>query len=191
MNSNIPLVTLPAAAAGRIAAELKKRGIAVSLADTPITELKTVTVPPHHALRASRMLPTVLVSSERGAVQPNTGDAILIPVDFSDKSLTACRVGFELAERLSSRPVLLHTYTLPYIDSSFVKADYIESEADEEISPPTKSGLPKPLRSRHLKSSCAKGRRMGVCPADCSPRNCCRVFLKMSSRNIRGPKAPR
>lgn len=138
MNSNIPLVTLSAADAARIAAALGNRGIATLLADTPIPGLKSVTVPPHHALRASRMLPTVLVSSEKGAVQPNTGDAILIPVDFSDKSLTACRVGFELAERLSSRPVLLHTYTLPYIDSSFVKADYIESEADEENFPSDK-----------------------------------------------------
>ncbi len=129
MNSNILLASLPAADAARIADALEKRGIAASLADTAVSGLKAVTVPLHQALRASQMLRTDLVSGDRGAERSNASDTgILIPVDFSEKSLTACRVGFELAERLSSRPVLLHTYTLPYIDSSFVKADYIEGE---------------------------------------------------------------
>ncbi len=133
MNSNILLASLPAADAVRIADALEKRGIAASLADTAIPGLKAVTVPQQQALRASRMLRTDLVSGDRGAEKPNAGDTgILIPVDFSEKSLTACRVGFELAERLSSRPVLLHSYTLPYIDSSFVKADYIEGEDEDD-----------------------------------------------------------
>ncbi len=140
MNSNISLATLPASDAVRIATALEKRGFATSLADTIIPGLKAVTVPPQQALNASRMLRTVLVSGEmRGAKSKAEDNGILIPIDFSDKSLTACRVGFELAERLSSRPVLLHTYTLPYIDTSFVKADYISSEADEDIFPSDKT----------------------------------------------------
>ncbi len=139
MNSNISLATLPALDATRVAAALKRRGIAASLADTVVSGLKTVNVPPQQALDASRMLRTVLVSSDSGVSKPKAEDSgILIPIDFSDKSLTACRVGFELAERLSSYPVLLHTYTLPYIDSSFVKADYITSEADDDIFPSDK-----------------------------------------------------
>lgn len=38
---------------------------------------------------------------------------LLIPVDFSDMSMTACRVGFDLAERLALRVVVLHAYPAP------------------------------------------------------------------------------
>lgn len=42
-------------------------------------------------------------------------EKLLIPVDFSNLSLLACRVGFELAARLGLKPVILHVYTIPYI----------------------------------------------------------------------------
>lgn len=35
---------------------------------------------------------------------------LLVPVDFSTKSLEACRFGFDLARRLDLRPVLLHAF---------------------------------------------------------------------------------
>lgn len=45
-------------------------------------------------------------------------EKLLIPVDFSDLSILACRVGFELAIRLGIRPVVLHVYTVPYLTNS-------------------------------------------------------------------------
>lgn len=43
---------------------------------------------------------------------------LLIPVDFSPYSMLACKVGFELARRLSLHPVVLHTYAAPYFSQS-------------------------------------------------------------------------
>lgn len=39
---------------------------------------------------------------------------LLIPIDFSDMSLLACRAGFELASRLSLRPLFLYACPVPY-----------------------------------------------------------------------------
>lgn len=55
-------------------------------------------------------------------------EKLLIPVDFSDLSLLACRVGFELAARLGLQPVILHVYTTPYLvntvpDNTFPSLD--------------------------------------------------------------------
>lgn len=38
---------------------------------------------------------------------------LLIPVDFSDSSLLAVKMGFELARRLSVHPVVMHAYVAP------------------------------------------------------------------------------
>lgn len=41
------------------------------------------------------------------------GDTVLIPVDFSDRGLLACRFGFDCARRLQASVVLIHGYCPP------------------------------------------------------------------------------
>lgn len=48
----------------------------------------------------------------------NKGE-ILIPVDFNDYCLEACKVGFEIASFLHLQPVILHAYTTPVFNTSF------------------------------------------------------------------------
>lgn len=41
------------------------------------------------------------------------GDSLIIPIDFSDSSMRAIKVGFFLASKLSVKPVILHVYSDP------------------------------------------------------------------------------
>lgn len=44
---------------------------------------------------------------------------LLIPVDFNEYCMCACRSGFELASRMQLQPVLLHAYPTPVFSPSF------------------------------------------------------------------------
>lgn len=44
---------------------------------------------------------------------------LLIPVDFNDYSICACKAGFDIAEYLNLQPVILHAYPTPVFTSSF------------------------------------------------------------------------
>lgn len=48
---------------------------------------------------------------------------MLVPVDFSDSCLEACRVAFGFAHALELNPVLLHVYATPYYDGSLSSTD--------------------------------------------------------------------
>ncbi len=43
---------------------------------------------------------------------------VLVPVDFSEYSMTACKVAFAFARKMSLHPVLMHVYATPYFDGS-------------------------------------------------------------------------
>lgn len=67
------------------------------------------------------------------SVSAGKGRNVLIPVDFSPFSLTAVKVGFQFAERLSSRPVLLHAYPDPaFSDEVLSNYDDIISQENME-----------------------------------------------------------
>lgn len=58
-----------------------------------------------------------------------TSGNLLIPIDFSTYSMLSCRVGLQLAKRLSLHPVLLHTYVTPYFGGNLAfseAADVLE-----------------------------------------------------------------
>ena len=44
---------------------------------------------------------------------------ILIPIDFSDYSLKACKIGFEYADQIGAEIMLMHAYYAVFIPSSF------------------------------------------------------------------------
>lgn len=74
-------------------------------------------------------------------IEGTTG-SILIPVDFSLYSMLACKVGFELAERLQLHPVVMHAYATPYFTGSLAydnvmdiygSDDIVEMRADHDV----------------------------------------------------------
>lgn len=59
---------------------------------------------------------------------------LLIPVDFSDSSMLAVKMGFNLARRLSVHPVLMHAFMAPLFASSpFGSADLSPIAADPGV----------------------------------------------------------
>lgn len=77
---------------------------------------------------------------------------ILIPVDFSDKGLMGATVGFELANRLSAHPVILHSYAVatrehPLSIVNTIAGDDDEPMRDREVAELQEIGLKKFSRS--------------------------------------------
>lgn len=62
------------------------------------------------------------VSREVLKFEDTEGD-ILIPVDFSQNSILACRIGFDLAQLLNLHPVIIHAYAAPYFGSNLMGSD--------------------------------------------------------------------
>lgn len=56
----------------------------------------------------------------------NSGNTILIPVDFSPSSMLAVKVGFHLAKKLQLFPVILHSFLAP----QFTPSEFYESQVD-------------------------------------------------------------
>lgn len=48
---------------------------------------------------------------------------VLVPLDFSDAGVTACKVAFDFAKALGLNPVLMHVYATPYFDGSLSMTD--------------------------------------------------------------------
>lgn len=53
----------------------------------------------------------------------NVNNKLLVPVDFTASSMTACRIAFEFARVLSLHPVIMHVYATPYYDGTLSNTD--------------------------------------------------------------------
>ncbi|MCH5228931.1 MAG: universal stress protein [Muribaculaceae bacterium] len=58
---------------------------------------------------------------------------LLIPVDFNDYCLCACRSGFDLASHMHLQPVILHAYPTPVFNTSFTLDDTIDPGMDNSF----------------------------------------------------------
>ena len=62
---------------------------------------------------------------------------LLIPIDFNDYCMCACKAGFDIAEHLHLQPVLLHAYPAPVFTPSFTMDDAtnigIDNSLEEEV----------------------------------------------------------
>lgn len=56
---------------------------------------------------------------------------VLIPVDFSDYSMTACEIGINHAKKIGAEVVLLHAYYSPFFPSAIPMADSLVYQAGE------------------------------------------------------------
>lgn len=75
-------------------------------------------------MESSETFPSVKMEMKLDGTSGN----VLIPVDFSPNSILACRVGFDLAKRLSLHPVVLHAYATPYFNGSLAYPDGMNDE---------------------------------------------------------------
>ncbi len=57
---------------------------------------------------------------------------ILIPVDFSDYSLKACKIGFNMAKELNAKVKILHVYFNPYYPTALPIAEAFAYQGKEE-----------------------------------------------------------
>lgn len=57
---------------------------------------------------------------------------VLIPVDFSDYSLKACRIAFNLAKELNAKVKILHVYFNPYYPTALPMAEAFAYQGKEE-----------------------------------------------------------
>ena len=73
-----------------------------------------------------------------GEKSPNNDDKkrniILIPVDFSDYSMKACQIGFNIAQNTESEVVLLHVYFTPIYASSLPYGDVFSYQFSDDES---------------------------------------------------------
>lgn len=60
-------------------------------------------------------------------------EVLLIPVDFNDYSLNACKVGFEIAAHLNLQPIILHAYPTPIFNPSFSMDDMSLTGEDNSL----------------------------------------------------------
>lgn len=72
-----------------------------------------------------------------GEKAPQTHDGhkkniILIPVDFSEYSMKACQIGFNIAKNIGSEVVLLHVYFTPIYASSFPYGDVFSYQFSDD-----------------------------------------------------------
>lgn len=72
-----------------------------------------------------------------GEKAPQTHDdhkknIILIPVDFSEYSMKACQIGFNIAKNIGSEVVLLHVYFTPIYASSFPYGDVFSYQFSDD-----------------------------------------------------------
>lgn len=88
---------------------------------------------------AEKDLPLALKIVENGVAfdspETNLSDnsKILIPVDFSDYSITACKAGFRIAQQMNLHPVLLNTFITPYFDGSLPISDNLSADLRDNV----------------------------------------------------------
>lgn len=95
---------------------LQAHGIDVHLDNVSDSEMKVT--PAVRVRIPEEDLPLALKITESGMlpeeVPSRRTKRTLVPVDFSDASLAACRIAFRLSRQLGLKPMLLHTFAGPY-----------------------------------------------------------------------------
>lgn len=136
MDTTIPLVMLSPSRGEALAEMLRANGIDAVTAATQRTvqdhDYVLVQVPQDKTVLAVKLLESALSIPVREA--PSRDGQILIPVDLTRNSITGCRVGLELAERLGTGAILLNAYvSMPMQpDSGLADMTVEEGEIDVE-----------------------------------------------------------
>lgn len=88
------------------------------------------------ALKVTESLEHISTLNLNSILSGHKGE-LLIPVDFNDYCICACKAGFDLASYLNLQPVLLHAYSTPIFTPSFSldesSSQGINDSLDEEF----------------------------------------------------------
>ena len=100
----------------------------MNLPEFPDLEAFRVRIPIEKLPVALKLMESVENNSSAGIEMKMAGmsGTLLIPVDFSESSILAVKVGFSLAHKIGIRPIILHTYLSPM----FAPNDQIDPTAD-------------------------------------------------------------
>ena len=132
MENYLTLVVHTRKRAERLKEILESHDVDVALADmnlpdSPELEVVSVCIPAGNLPVALKLMESVENNSSAGIEMKMAGmsGTLLIPVDFSDSSILAVKVGFSLAYKIGIRPIILHTYLSPL----FTPADQMDPAA--------------------------------------------------------------
>lgn len=84
------------------------------------------------ALRVTESLEHITSLNPDNILTGHRGE-LLIPVDFNDYCICACKAGFDLAEHLHLQPVILHAYPTPVFSPSFSLDDTSNLSVDNSM----------------------------------------------------------
>ncbi len=108
--------------AGRVKTLLEAHGVAVSLADVTVPGLSamSLSVQENDVEKALKIIESgsVMAAISEEIKLAGMSAEVLIPVDFSELSLTAVAVGFDMARRLGLKAVVLHAYPEPLLPTT-------------------------------------------------------------------------
>ena len=85
-----------------------------------------------HALKITESMESLSLPTFERMMSGSDGN-ILIPVDFKPHTMVACRIGFELAKKLSLHPVLLHAFATPYFNSNLTYDESFNGGLDPDL----------------------------------------------------------
>lgn len=123
-----------------------------------------------HALKITESMEMPdLLSYER--IIKGVNGTLLIPIDYNVAHLQACKTGFEIAQRLSLQPVLLHSYAIPFFNSPFTSDNLFIGEDAQSLEmdlTETKVGksleVESKLKMSELQNTIEKAQKTGEIP---------------------------
>lgn len=132
---DISLVIHTPARARRLKEVLESHGISASLEEVDANGDEKIKTDARKVMINIDDLPMALKILESGDLvssplplprMENSGNTLLIPIDFSPASMLAVKVGFYLAKKLELEPVLMHAFLAP----QFTPTDFYENQVD-------------------------------------------------------------
>lgn len=101
-------------------------GVRVRIKETDLPHALTILEDHNSLFEADKTEKTKKETAER--------QHMVIPVDFSDYSLKACSIGFDIAQKIDATVTVLHTYVIPYLPDAIPITDtFIGREEMEEF----------------------------------------------------------
>ena len=157
----IDIITLSTRRVEQIAEILEINGVEVFISnplidsEIPSKKYATLRVARNDAGRAIKILEAHFDNFENISHQQSGSKLkVLIPVDFSDKSLMGIKVGFGMAARLGYKPVIMHSYAVLNPDSPLSTID--EELSADNIDFETREILIEQTAQKNLKTFCEK-----------------------------------
>ena len=126
-------------AANKLKALLESEGVGVTLQNvnlsTPVMSAGVrVRIAESDLPLALRIIENPVIFRAEAVEHNDEPHAILVPVDFTDKSLNAVRMAFDIAGRIKAKVVLLHAFLVPHSNPMIAMGDSLTlDKAGKEV----------------------------------------------------------